>query len=192
MSCLEPQPLLKSAINFPSLLRPARPRASPRLLTRRAPLAAPVLRPPASARRTLLPGPLCPLLAGRLSRPQQGTQMEKCLLQPSCPLWKPWQPVEFPPRDWREPTETGLGYVPEPDLGVCSLAVGNNHSPPVTPQLLPAKAWGCHACGKKRTAYVSPRHLLALSAPFLLQESLKGSSDSWCCWSHLGFHHKPP
>lgn len=60
VSCSEPQPPLKSAINFPSLLRPARPRASPRLLTRRAPLAAPELRPPASARRTLLPGPLSP------------------------------------------------------------------------------------------------------------------------------------
>lgn len=45
VSCSEPQPPLKSAINFPSLLRPARPRASPRLLTRRAPLAAPELRP---------------------------------------------------------------------------------------------------------------------------------------------------
>lgn len=50
VSCSEPQPPLKSAINFPSLLRPARPRASPRLLTRRAPLAAPELRPPARAR----------------------------------------------------------------------------------------------------------------------------------------------
>lgn len=64
VSCSEPQPPLKSAINFPSLLRPARPRASPRLLTRRAPLAAPELRPPASARRTLLPGPLSLLHAG--------------------------------------------------------------------------------------------------------------------------------
>lgn len=57
VSCSEPQPPLKSAINFPSLLRPARPRASPRLLTRRALLAAPELRPPAPARLTRSPGP---------------------------------------------------------------------------------------------------------------------------------------
>ncbi|MEJ1288223.1 hypothetical protein NN561_019253 [Cricetulus griseus] len=77
VSYSEPQPPLKSAINFPSLLRPARPRASPRLLTRRAPLAAPELRAPASARRTLLPGPLSLLHAGAAAPTSAGRPNRK-------------------------------------------------------------------------------------------------------------------